>query len=56
MDKPLANKDITYCSNKNCKQRKECFRNLDDYIYDKSDNYWFINFSEEHCNKGYRKE
>ena len=28
MGKPLACKDITYCSNENCKQRKDCFRNI----------------------------
>lgn len=55
MEKRIANKDITYCANKNCKQKK-CFRNLDNYIYNKEDNYWFMDFSEEHCNKGYRKE
>jgi len=56
MEKRIANKDITYCSNINCKQRKDCFRNLDNYIYDKNDNYWFMDFAEEYCNKGYRKE
>ena len=29
MNKPLANKDVTYCTNIKCKQRKDCFRNLD---------------------------
>ena len=56
MEKRIANKDITYCANKSCKQRKKCFRNLDNYIYNKEDNYWFMDFSEEYCNKGYRKE
>lgn len=55
MDKPSANKDMTYCANTTCKQRKDCFRNLDNYIYDKNDNYWFSNFAEEECKKGYAK-
>lgn len=58
MDKKVANKDITYCSNTNCKQRKKCFRNLDNYIYDKEDIYWFSDFTgdKNFCNKGYRKD
>lgn len=56
MNKPLANKDITYCTNTICKQRKDCFRNLDNYSYDKDENYWFSDFAEEYCNKGYAKK
>lgn len=56
MDKPLANKDVTYCTNIKCKQRKDCFRNLDNYFYDKNDNYWFSDFAEEYCIKGYAKK
>ncbi len=55
-EKRIANKDITYCVNMKCKQRKKCFRNLDNYSYDKNGNYWFMIFSEKHCNKGYRKD
>lgn len=56
MNKSIANKDITYCTNTTCKQRKDCFRNLDNYIYDKNDNYWFSDFAEEYCIKGYAKK
>lgn len=56
MEKQIANKDITYCSNIKCKQREKCFRNLDNYIYNKDDNYCFMDFAEEYCNKGYRKD
>lgn len=55
MDKPLANKDITYCTNTICRQRKDCFRNIDNYIYDKNENYWFSDFAEDYCMKGYAK-
>lgn len=56
MDLPLANKDVAYCSNVKCSQRKECFRNLDNYFYNKEDNFWFMDFASECCNKGYRKD
>ena len=56
MDKKVASKDVTYCTNKNCKSRKDCFRNLDNYVYDKNGNYWFSDFAEEYCKEGFAKK
>lgn len=52
---PVANKDIAYCINEKCNRREKCFRNIENYWYDKDGNYWFSDFTQECIKKGYIK-
>lgn len=39
--KNIANHDITYCTDKECKNK--CWRHIDNFIFKDNENYWFMN-------------
>ena len=52
MEKRKANTDVTYCTNKKCKFKNICERNIEHYDFNSELLYWFCEFDELECEKG----
>lgn len=51
MEKRKANTDVTYCTNKKCKFKNICERNIEHYDFNSELLYWFCEFDELECEK-----
>ena len=51
MEKRKANTDVTYCTNKKCKFKNICERNIEHYDFNSKLLYWFGEFNELECEK-----
>lgn len=51
MEKRRANTDVTYCTNKKCKFKNICERNIEHYDFNSELLYWFCEFDELECEK-----
>lgn len=51
MEKRKANTDVTYCTNKKCKFKNICERNIEHYDFNSKLLYWFGEFDELECEK-----
>ena len=51
MEKRKANTDVTYCTNKKCKFKNICERNIEHYDFNSELLYWFGEFDELECEK-----
>lgn len=51
MKKRKANTDVTYFTNKKCKFKNICERNIEHYDFNSELLYWFGEFDELECEK-----
>ena len=55
VNKPIANHDVTFCTDKKCKNR--CWRYIENFKFKDDENYWFIATCENtDCIKPFKKE